>query len=96
MYGHRPQTEPFTEADWTDVEADIAPYQKSKTLAERAAWDFIATEGRGLELATIQPTGVLGPMLGNDDPPSLRTIRGMLSGALPTTLLTASLTLLTE
>ena len=83
VYGHKPQKEPFTEADWSDVTADIPKYQRSKTLAERAAWDFIREEGQGLELATIQPTGVLGPMLGNDDPPSLRTIRGMLSGALP-------------
>ncbi|MFK3672265.1 SDR family oxidoreductase [Leifsonia aquatica] len=83
VYGHQPQTEPFTESDWTDVTADIPPYQKSKTLAERAAWKFIRTEGRGLELATIQPTGVLGPLLGNDDPPSLRTISTMLSGTMP-------------
>jgi nucleoside-diphosphate-sugar epimerase len=84
VYGHpRSRTEPFTEADWTNLESDIPAYQRSKTLAEQAAWNFIATEGNGLELVAIQPTGVLGPLLGNDDPPSLRTIRGMLSGALP-------------
>lgn len=83
VYGHKPQTAPFTELDWTDVDAAIPPYQKSKTLAERAAWDFIKTAGQGLELAAVNPAAVLGPMLGNDDPPSLRTIRGMLNGALP-------------
>jgi nucleoside-diphosphate-sugar epimerase len=83
VYGHKKETRPFTEEDWTDVTANIAPYQKSKTLAERAAWEFIATESNGLELAVINPTAVLGPMLGNDDPPSLRTISGMLSGVLP-------------
>ncbi|OHU48914.1 SDR family oxidoreductase [Mycobacteroides chelonae] len=83
VYGHKPQSEPFTEEDWTDTDAGVPPYQKSKTLAERAAWEFIATEGRGMELATIQPTGVLGPLLGNDDPPSLRTVSGMLNGSLP-------------
>lgn len=84
VYGHpRSRTTPFTEADWTDLNSDIPPYQRSKTLAEKAAWDFIRTEGGGLELVAIQPTGVLGPLLGNDDPPSLRAIRGMLSGALP-------------
>ncbi len=36
-----------------------------------------------MELATVQPSAVLGPLIGNDDPPSLRTTRGMLSGALP-------------
>ncbi|MFI6080468.1 NAD-dependent epimerase/dehydratase family protein [Streptomyces sp. NPDC051217] len=46
-YGH-PQTDrPFTEDDWTRVDNDIAPYIKSKTLAERAAWDFMAEEGGG-------------------------------------------------
>jgi dihydroflavonol-4-reductase len=83
VYGHPPRTEPFTEADWTNLDADIPAYQRSKTLAERAAWDFIASEGGGLELAVINPTAVLGPLLGTDDPPSLRTIRGMLDGGLP-------------
>lgn len=82
-YGHPPRKTPFTEEDWTNVDADIAPYQKSKTLAERAAWQFIEEEGGGLELVAIQPTGVLGPMLGNDDPPSLRVIAAMLDGAAP-------------
>jgi dihydroflavonol-4-reductase len=84
VYGHpRRRSTPFTEEDWTDVDADIAPYQRSKTLAERAAWDFMATEGGGLQLAVVNPTAVIGPMLGDDDPPSLRTIRGLLTGALP-------------
>ncbi|WP_433202239.1 SDR family oxidoreductase [Dactylosporangium sp. CS-047395] len=82
-YGHAPRSTPFTEEDWTDVEADIAPYQRSKTLAERAAWQFIAEEGGALELAAVHPGAVLGPVLGPDDPPSLRVIRGMLTGALP-------------
>ena len=82
-YGHPPLTTPFTEEDWTNVDADIAPYQKSKTLAERAAWRFIEEEGNGLELVAIHPTGVLGPMLGNDDPPSLRVVAAMLDGAAP-------------
>jgi dihydroflavonol-4-reductase len=83
VYGHPSETRPFTEEDWTDVTADIAPYQRSKTLAERAAWEFMAREGGDLELSVINPTAVLGPMLGNDDPPSLRVVRGMLNGELP-------------
>ncbi|MGV9887179.1 NAD-dependent epimerase/dehydratase family protein [Streptomyces sp. NPDC003395] len=46
--GHRPRSAPFTEEDWTNVDADIPPYQRSKTLAERAAWQFIEDEGGGL------------------------------------------------
>ncbi|MFI5735579.1 SDR family oxidoreductase [Kribbella sp. NPDC051587] len=79
-YGHPRRTTPFTEEDWTNIDADIPPYQRSKTLAERAAWQFVRDEGNGLELAAVHPTGVLGPVLGPDDPPSLRTIRTMLTG----------------
>ncbi|MDX3660163.1 aldehyde reductase [Streptomyces sp. ID05-26A] len=82
-YGHPRRSEPFTEADWTNVDADVPPYQRSKTLAERAAWEFVATEGDGLELTAVHPAAVIGPVLGPDDPPSLRTIRGMLEGGLP-------------
>src|SRR6266481_3603432 len=64
-YGQKPQTTPFTEADWTDPNGDdVLPYVKSKTLAERAAWDFIANQGGGLELSVVNPVGVFGPVLG--------------------------------
>ncbi|MER6282504.1 SDR family oxidoreductase [Streptomyces sviceus] len=81
--GHPPRSAPFTEEDWTDVDADIPPYQRSKTLAERAAWQFIKEEGGTLELAAVHPVGVLGPLLGPDDPPSLRLVRRMLEGRVP-------------
>lgn len=67
---------PFIEEDWSDLDGNIAPYQKSKTLAERAAWDFIAEEGSGMELATINPTAVMGP----DTSHSLMMLKGMLEG----------------
>jgi len=78
--GHKPLARPFVETDWTDLTGNVAPYQKSKTLAERASWDFIANEGRGLELASVNPTMVLGPALGPDYSHSVRTIREMLEG----------------
>ena len=78
--GHKPLARPFVETDWTDLTGNVAPYQKSKTLAERASWDFIANEGRGLELASVNPTMVLGPALGADYSHSIRTIREMLEG----------------
>ena len=66
-YGHPAQTKPFDETDWTDpTGADVRPYVKSKTIAERAAWEFIAREGRGLELSVVNPVGVFGPVLGPD------------------------------
>jgi dihydroflavonol-4-reductase len=80
-YGHPDRTTPFTEETWSDVDAGIPPYQKSKTLAERAAWDF--AEREGLELATVNPTGVLGPALGSDYSPSLGVVARMLDGSMP-------------
>lgn len=52
-----------TEADWSVVDR-VPAYQKSKTLAERAAWEFIEnrTAGRELELAVVNPGMVLGPV----------------------------------
>ncbi|GLP69202.1 MULTISPECIES: aldehyde reductase [unclassified Streptomyces] len=81
--GHPERSTPFTEEDWTDVDSDIPPYQRSKTLAERAAWEFVEDEGGGLEMAAVHPVGVLGPVLGADDPPSLRLVRRMLEGRVP-------------
>ena len=67
-YGHKQQTAPFDETTWTDLAGHGAtPYIKSKTLAERAAWDFVAKEG-GVELAVINPVAIFGPC-------SARTIR---------------------
>lgn len=71
---------PFVETDWSDLDGPIAPYQKSKTLSERAAWEFIAAEGRGMELAAINPVAVLGPVLGADFSHSIRLIKLMLEG----------------
>ncbi len=74
----------FTEKDWTNPNAsDVMPYTKSKTLAERAAWDFIAREGRGLELSVVNPVGVFGPVLGPDYATSILLIQRMMDGALP-------------
>jgi len=78
--GHKPLGRPFVETDWSNLNGNIAPYQKSKTLAERASWDFIAREGGGLELASVNPTMVLGPALGPDYSHSIRTIKQMLDG----------------
>lgn len=62
--GHPHQTTPFTEADWSNLSwKKIHPYQESKTRAEMAAWDFINHEGHGMELATVNPVGVMGPVL---------------------------------
>ncbi len=82
-YGHKPQTAAFDERDWTDVWGDdVAPYAKSKTLAERAAWDFVGKEG-GPELAVVNPVGVFGPVLGPDTSTSILVVQRLMDGALP-------------
>jgi nucleoside-diphosphate-sugar epimerase len=82
-YGHPPQSAPFTEKDWSNLNGDIAAYPKSKTLAERAAWEFIAREGAPLELSVVNPVGVLGPVLGPDYSTSIFLVQRLMDGAMP-------------
>ncbi len=83
-YGHPAQAKPFDETDWTDpTGADVRPYVKSKTIAERSAWDFIAREGRGLELSVVNPVGVFGPVLGPDYSTSILIVQRLMDGAIP-------------
>jgi nucleoside-diphosphate-sugar epimerase len=82
-YGQGSRTIPFDETCWTDPDGDdVQPYVKSKTLAERAAWDFVAKEG-GLELAVVNPVGVFGPVLGPDYSTSILLVQRLLDGAMP-------------
>lgn len=83
-YGHEPRKEPYSENDWTALDGRyVAPYPKSKTIAERAAWDFIAKEGGALELSVVNPVGVFGPVPGADFSPSILIIQRMMDGAMP-------------
>lgn len=80
-YGHPPQIEPFDEADWTNLEGgEMSDYVRSKAISERAAWDFIAEDGGGLELATVNPTGIFGPVLSRDSVSSVRLVKQLLDG----------------
>ncbi|MEJ0100796.1 MAG: aldehyde reductase [Pseudomonadota bacterium] len=83
-YGHPPQQRPFDEIWWTNLErGDLTAYVKSKTLAERAAWEFITREGGALELAVVNPVGVFGPALGADLSASVQIVQRMLNGSVP-------------
>ena len=54
----------YTEADWTDPDTPgLPPYPRSKAIAERAAWDFIGTEGGDTQLVVVNPTFIAGPSL---------------------------------
>ncbi len=73
----------FDESDWSDVSsAGINAYALSKTLAERAAWDFVA-DGGGPELAVINAGQVFGPPLDANIQTSGAMIENFLRGKYP-------------
>jgi nucleoside-diphosphate-sugar epimerase len=83
-YGHKPQSAPFDETNWTDLNGEgLTAYVKSKTIAERAAWDFIAREGGALELSVVNPVGVFGPILSHDYSPSILIVEKLMDGSMP-------------
>lgn len=83
-YGHPEPRPVFTEANWTDpTDPDTYAYIRSKTYAERAARDWMAQYGIGMEFVTVNPSAVLGPVLGGDFSPSLLVVKKLLDGALP-------------
>jgi dihydroflavonol-4-reductase len=82
-YGHSGQTR-FTEADWTNVDSpDAYAYVKSKTIAERAARDWMAKEGGAMEFCSVNPSLVLGPLLAPDFSTSLEAVKKLLNGEMP-------------
>ena len=84
-YGRGERAEPFTEADWTDEanRDDTSAYERSKTIAERAAWAWHKAEGGALELVTVNPALVLWPVLGTDFSASIEAIKMLLNGSIP-------------
>ncbi|HEY5822649.1 MAG TPA: aldehyde reductase [Propionibacteriaceae bacterium] len=83
-WGHPRRTHAFTEDDWTVVDGPgVDAYGKSKTLAERAAWDFVTTEGGEMELTTILPVAVMGPVMGREISGANHVIQRCLDGAMP-------------
>lgn len=75
----------LTEEHWSNPDniRDNTAYTRSKTIAEKAAWDYVAGEGEGLKLTTINPSAVLGPVLGSDFSASLQIVTQLMQGKLP-------------
>lgn len=72
-----------TEADWTNINTKgLSVYEKSKTLAERAGWDYISREGGDLEFTTINPVAILGPSLNAHVSGSFHLLQNLLNGTL--------------
>jgi dihydroflavonol-4-reductase len=82
-YGRGRGVHHFTEADWTQLgQPGLTPYVRSKTIAERAARDWVAAEGAGLEFCTINPSVVLGPVWSRDYSASVVIVRKLLDGSI--------------
>ncbi len=72
------------ENDWTDLSLpDVTPYSQSKTIAERAARDWMTANGGSTTLATVNPVVVLGPVMSGDFSASVQVVSRMLDGKLP-------------
>lgn len=74
----------YDESDWSDPNnPTISHYAKSKTLAEKAAWEFIEKENNPFELAVINPALVIGPTLSGDLGESNKAIQMVVTGKMP-------------
>lgn len=84
-YGHpNDRKAAFTEDDWTVLDGPaVSFYAKSKTMAERAARDFIKGEGKSLHYASVNPGFVLGPLLDKDAGTSAEAVGMFLKGKYP-------------
>ncbi|WP_416440576.1 SDR family oxidoreductase [Leeuwenhoekiella sp. A16] len=77
-----PSTE-ITENEWTNPnQKGLSSYNKSKVLAERAAWDFINSEGGNMELSVINPVAIFGPSLGPDISSGFELLRNLINGSM--------------
>jgi dihydroflavonol-4-reductase len=83
-YGHDDGERIYTAADWTNVDhIEVSPYAKSKTLAERAARNWVAAQGGDMEFVSICPAAVFGPLLSDDISTSTVVVQAMLEGKVP-------------
>jgi nucleoside-diphosphate-sugar epimerase len=85
--GHGQRSEAFTEEDWSILDGSIKvpPYAKSKAIAEKAAWAYIASDANStkMELAVVLPVLVFGPTLEKDISPSVEIIKKLMDGSVP-------------
>ncbi|WP_422061010.1 SDR family oxidoreductase [Sphingopyxis sp.] len=83
-YGHGKDRDLYSEADWTNLDnPEVMPYPRSKTVAERAARDWMAAEGGDMEFASVNPAAVFGPLLSDDLSTSIELVKQLLEGKVP-------------
>ncbi len=79
--GDKPASGPLTEQNWSDPDnPNLSPYARSKTIAERAAWDFMGERSATEKLATVNPGAIIGPVLSEGRSFSLQAIERLLGG----------------
>jgi nucleoside-diphosphate-sugar epimerase len=79
--GLEPTSRPLAEDDWSDPDNPrLTPYARSKTIAERAAWDFVRERGATEKLAVVNPGAILGPVLSDDRSYSIELVERLLKG----------------
>jgi Nucleoside-diphosphate-sugar epimerases len=72
-----------TEEDWTNSDnTAVSVYERSKTLAEMAAWEFIKREGENLEFTTVNPVAILGPSLDEHVSGSFHLLQNLINGTM--------------
>lgn len=83
--GHEKENRIFSEVDWTDISKTDYAYAKSKTLAEQAAWNFIRSPENksSMELVSINPSSIFGPVLDNHHHTSTEWFRTLLRREVP-------------
>jgi len=82
--GVAPPARALTEEDWSQVEnPHLSPYARSKTIAERAAWDYADSIGEANRLTVVNPSAIVGPLLSEHRSSSIQAIERLLSGAMP-------------
>lgn len=83
-YGHGKGRDLYNEADWSNLDnPEVMPYPRSKTVAERAARDWVASEGGEIEFASVNPAAVFGPLLSDDLSTSIEVVKQLLEGKVP-------------
>lgn len=84
-HGHNPDGPTLTEADWSKLDTAMGAYVRSKTVAERAAWDFVEalpSDGKP-ELVVINPTYTIGPLIDDNRPASVAIVGKLLNHEVP-------------
>ncbi len=81
-YGH-PEQDHFDHTDWTNIEAGVPPYIESKTVAERAARDWVAENAPDMVFCSVNPVAVFGPIVNDDLSTSIEMVKQLTDGSIP-------------